>query len=208
MTDRRDREREGLGITFNFLFLKFFSSQLSARSSSSSSSSTRRVRYTRSIVAHRPGRPVANAAHGIERQSLGARVLPSEQRAVFRFGTRYEFLTGERVREASHVQTLDVTVAVYAHFAFERHPLFTRVGRLFRFRVVGVLFPRVVVQVLRGGRWRPDSGRPVDHQRRSGPGRSSSQHERLSRRGRRYGGRVRRRERVIRTERRWRRRRR
>lgn len=161
---------------------------------------------TRSIVAHRPRRPVANTAHGIERQPFGARVLPSEQRAVFRFSTRYELVTRERVRETSHVQTLDVTVAVYAHLALERHPLFARVGRLFRFRVVGVLFARVVVQVLRRGR-RPDSGRAHDQRRGGGPRRSSPQHERLSGRGRRRGGRGRRRlyrdrrERVVRPER-------
>lgn len=138
-----------------------------------------------SIVAHGPGGPVANAADWVERQPFGARVLPSEQRTVFRLGARYELSARERMRETAHVQALDVPVAVYPHFTLERHLLFAGVGRLFRFRVVGVLFLRVVVQILR--RRRPDGC--TGQVQRSGSGRASAQQEGLPGRGGRRSGR-------------------
>lgn len=132
-----------------------------------------------SVVAPGPCGPVAYTAHRVERQPLGARVFPAEQRAVLRLGARYELLTRKRMREATHVQAFDVPVAVYAHLALERHPLL--LGG--RFRVVGVRFPGVVVvQVLR---WRSDGG--TDGRglqgRGSGLGRAAAQQERLPGRG-------------------------
>lgn len=135
-----NRYRERLGILFClflfalFVFLRAFATRTTGHIS---------------VVAHGPGRPVANAAHLVERQPLGASVLPSKQRSVFRLGAGNEFLARERVRETAHVQTLDVPVPVYPDLALEGHPLFTGVRCLFRFRIVGVLFLRVVVQVLR-----------------------------------------------------------
>lgn len=84
------------------------------------------------------------------------------------------------MREAAHVQALDVTVAVYAHLALERHPLIQ--GRRRRlFRVVGVLLLGVVVQVLR----RRNGGPADDRLQGRGPhkGRAPAQHERLPGRG-------------------------
>lgn len=164
-----------------------------------SATSTRLNARATSIVAHWSGRPIANAAHRVERQSLRARVLPPEQRPVFRLGARNEFLARKRVRETAHVQALDVPVPVDPDLALEGHSLFAGIGRLFRFRVVGVLLLRVVVQVLR--RRRGSRGCP----QRCGPRRAPSQYERLPRRGRRQGGSGRlssdRRERVVRLER-------
>jgi len=139
-----------------------------------------------SVVAHGSRRPVANAAHRVERQPFGARVLPSEQRSVLRLGAGYEFLARERVRKTAHVQALDVTVPVDPNLTLEGHPLFTGVRRPFRFRIVSVLFLRVVVQVL-GWRWWWRSGSHGCDQR-CGPRRTSPQYERLPRRGRRKGG--------------------
>lgn len=84
------------------------------------------------------------------------------------------------MREAAHVQTFDVPVAVYAHLALESHSLL--LGG--RFRVVGVRFPRVVVvQVLRR-RWSNGGTDGCGLQGRcSGLGRTTAQQERLPGRG-------------------------
>lgn len=198
MYTHRERDRLGISVFF-FSFQCFpFLSQHIRRSDGGDDG--------RSIVAYGPRGPIADAAHGVERQPFGTRVLPSEQRTVFRFRARYELLARERMREAAHVQTLDVPVPVYPDFALERHPLVARVGCLFWFRVVGVLFRRVAVQILGWRQW-PDGSRGNRLQGRGGAGwRPPAQQERLPGRRWRYragGGRLPgdRRERGVRLER-------